>query len=609
MTLQNKYNHHRRLARKIAVVFSVFLFVCAWPSFAESHLDTLRRNFSNLRLGQFLHFGMNTFSNSSGSDLTNQDPAIYNPTSINPAQWVSAAKAGGIKFMVLVCKHHDGFALWDTKVTNPGATYNPYCCMNSRVPAAARKDVVKLFVQACKDSGIVPGLYYSVQDRTYGGQLYINTSDVLNASGVTNARVSRAALNFVFTQIKELLTNYGDIPFFVDDGWAWSLGHTIVPYQEFQDSLRKFGPNTLFSEHEGLFYPWHEDVIYYENSKGVWPPADQKYASWLSNKMGGAWFWLPTDAGKSPIAVSSFISTYLDRCDPVWCNVAPNLPPNRDGLIQDSYVAWLKQLGQSWTPPASRAQLPTQGPHMDWVITAVNATATSNTSNAHFVMDGVSDGGFADHYEQYMWSSSGALPQSATVDLGAAYYNIEMCSYLPKQIARQDTGGFDSSAVITGYRIYYSLDNTTFTPVTLSSGYTGTWTGDNTLKYALFTPVHARYMRLEATAVRSGSVATISELDFGGYTLKPTLTGAKIERADVPATPGHAIFRSRITTTINGRNGYSHLGASDALQKVNSTYYGIDGKKLYQTSTATPFSPGPTSSKVSILKSQPVTTP
>ena len=169
MTLPKKNIGGSRLTQGMAIVFSVFLMGCAWPSFAETHLDTLRRNFANLRLGQFMHYGMNTFSNDNGTDLPNQDPAIYNPTSINPAQWVSAAKAGGLKFMVLVCKHHDGFANWDTKVTNPGATYNPYGCMNTRVPAAARKDVAKLFVQACKDSGMVPGLYFSVQDRTYGG--------------------------------------------------------------------------------------------------------------------------------------------------------------------------------------------------------------------------------------------------------------------------------------------------------------------------------------------------------------------------------------------------------------------------------------------------------
>lgn len=581
MFIPGKSAGKSRLTASIAL-FSVVLLTAAWSSFAETHLDTLRRNFSNFRLGQFLHYGMNTFSNDNGTDLTNQDPATYNPTSINPAQWVSAAKAGGLKFMVLVCKHHDGFANWDTKTSNPGATYNPYGCMNSRVPAAARKDVAKLFVQACKDSGIVPGLYFSVQDRTYAGVLHITNGDPMTASGVTNGRIPRAALNFNFTQIKELLSNYGDIPFFVDDGWAWSEGHTVVPYQEFQDTLRKFGPNTLFAEHEGLFYPWHEDCIYYENSKGVLPPKDQKYASWLSNKMGGAWYFLPSDAGKTPMAISNFISTYMNVCDPVWCNVTPNLPPNRQGLIQPSYVAWLKNLGQGWTPPA-RPQLPTQGPHMDYVITGIGATATSNSGNAHMAMDGYSDGGFADHYTQTLWSSSGNLPQSVTVDLGAAYYNIEICDYLPKQIARQSASGYDSSAVITGYKIYYSMNNSTFTPVTLASGYTGTWAGDNTLKYAMFTPVHARYMRLEATAVRSGSVATISEVDFGGYTHKPgmdsTAVATRQRESVLQALP--CINQTGITTMVNGKNSYS--GLSEALRVGNTLiYYSMDGKKLYQ---------------------------
>jgi alpha-L-fucosidase len=604
MKLLKKSSGNRRSMCDKAILFSFLLAACVLPSFAETHLDTLRRNFSNLRLGQFLHYGMNTFSNDNGTDLADQDPAIYNPTSINPAQWVSAAKAAGIQYMVLVCKHHDGFANWDTKVSNPGATYNPYGCMNSRVPANARKDVAKLFVQACKDSGIVPGLYFSVQARTYGGVLHITVTDKLNAPGVTNGRIPRDALNFNYTQIKELLNNYGDIPFFVDDGWAWSQGHTIVPYQEFQDTLRKFGPNTLFSEHEGLFYPWHEDIIYYENSKGVWPPANQKYASWLSNKMGGAWYWLPGDATKTPQAVSTFISTYINRCDPVWCSVAPNLPPNRNGLIQASYVTWLRQLGQSWTPPA-RAPLPTQGPHMDYVLTAVNATATSNTGTAHYVMDGVSDGGFADHYTQNLWSSTGGLPQSATVDLGAAYYNIEMCSYLPKQIARDETPK-DSAQIITGYRIYYSLDNVTFTPVSLTSGYNGTWTGDNTLKYALFTPVRARYMRLEATAVRSGNVVTISELDFGGYTLKPSLSGTKTERVFLTPAFQQNATQTRVATFVNGRNSYTDVRLADAIRTGNPiVYYGVDGRILrVQRGGDLPVLPGSFGSKAYIVKAK-----
>ena len=92
MTLRNKCFHGCSIQAAV-IALSVVMFGFALPSFSETHLDTLRRNFSNLRLGQFLHFGMNTFSNSTGEDLPNQDPALYNPTSINPAQWVSAAKA------------------------------------------------------------------------------------------------------------------------------------------------------------------------------------------------------------------------------------------------------------------------------------------------------------------------------------------------------------------------------------------------------------------------------------------------------------------------------------------------------------------------------------
>jgi hypothetical protein len=191
-----------------------------------------------------------------------------------------------------------------------------------------------------------------------------------------------------------------------------------------------------------------------------------------------------------------------------------------------------------------------------------------------------------------------------TVDLGAAYYNIEMCDYLPKQIARQDTGGFDSSAVITGYKIYYSLDNSTFTPVTLSSGSTGTWTGDNTLKYAMFTPVHARYMRLEATAVRSGSAASVSEVDFGGYTLRPGLTGAKIGESYFTPANRYNAPRTNMLTMINGGNGCSNSWLTEALYTTNSfVYYGIDGRKLFQHNSGTmPMVPGYLSSKVCVVK-------
>src|SRR5271157_5748553 len=90
----------------VVLLSSVFLLCSGWSLFAETHLDTLRRNFADLRVGQFMHFGMNTF-NGTGNDAPNEPVSMYNPTKINPAQWVSGAIQAKFKYMVLVAKHHD----------------------------------------------------------------------------------------------------------------------------------------------------------------------------------------------------------------------------------------------------------------------------------------------------------------------------------------------------------------------------------------------------------------------------------------------------------------------------------------------------------------------
>ena len=91
-------------------------------------------------------------------------------------------------------------------------------------------------------------------------------------------------------------------------------------------------------------YPWQEDIVYYENSKGVFPTKANTYASWLSNKMGhgGYWFWVPGDAGQPPSKSVQYIDTgFIKRCDPLWCASVPCIDPNNQGLIQPEYVTWL----------------------------------------------------------------------------------------------------------------------------------------------------------------------------------------------------------------------------------------------------------------------------
>jgi alpha-L-fucosidase len=460
----------------------------------------------------FIHFGMNTFSNDGAKDLPNQDPSLFNPTKLDPGQWIDAAVSAKMKFAVLTTKHHDGFLLWDSATTD-------YDVGNAKVPTAGHVDVVKLFVDACRARGVAPGLYFSIQDRSTPG---------LGQNGwtVTNERMPQTLIDYVKAQIKELLTNYGFIPFFVTDGWAWSMGMTIMPYQDIREYMYQISPNTLYCEHQGQQIPWHDDIVYYEEPKGgAFSPAGNILASWQSQKMGHAWFWTPPDAGYTGPAVSNYTTTHLADLEPKYTNYAPDFGPNRQGLLEDAVVVQLKAVGAAWSPNASRPPLPTQPPHLNHVITAVNATASSSASGSKAMnaVDGINDGGFTTYYTETVWQSAAAAPQSLTIDLGKTYSGIDMLSYQPPQIAPQQASK-DTTGRITGYTISYSTDGTTFSPTTLKTGYDGTWKwSDSQLAgwaSAEFEAVTARYVKLEATSA-TGSNVKINEVDVGGRLVAP----------------------------------------------------------------------------------------
>ncbi|MDP9150653.1 MAG: alpha-L-fucosidase, partial [Myxococcota bacterium] len=483
--------------------------------------EALKQAFAELRFGMFLHFGMNTFSNDAAKDLVDvvNYPPLFNPTKLDPGQWMDAAKSAGMKFAVLTTKHHDGFLLWDSATTT-------YDVGNPAVPPAGHVDVVKLFVDACRARGIMPGLYFSIQDRSVAGLHGTDGNPNAASWNATTLRMPQASIDYVKAQITELLTKYGHIPFFVTDGWSWSMGNTIMPMQEIRELVYSISPGTLYSEHQGQQIPWHDDVVYFEEPKGgAWAPVGNTLASWQSQKFGHAWFWTPPDVGYVGLSLMNITQTHLADLEPKYCNFAPDFGPNRQGLLEPAAVSLLGQVGQTWKPNLARAPLPAQPPHLDHLITAVGATATSSAagSDPRNAIDGINDGGFTDHYTETVWQSAAGAPQAITLDLGGTYRNLEMLTYMPPQIAPQQLTK-DASGRITGYVISYSVDGTTFNPVTLRSGYDGTWSWDPAVlagwRWALFSPVQARYMRLEATSATGGTVK-INEVDVGGSALTP----------------------------------------------------------------------------------------
>lgn len=306
----------------------------------------------------FIHFGVNTFTDREWG-VGGEPESLFNPTELDCDQWVEAIKSAGMKGMVLTCKHHDGFCLWPSAYTEHSVKNSP-----------CRRDVVREAADACRRGGIKFGIYLSPWDRSselYGTEAYND---------------------YFCNQLTELLTNYGEI-FHVWFDLACGEGPNgkkqeydfpryiglIRKYQPHATIFNDFGPDVRWcgneagtTRHEEWAVVPKELCFRSEVQTGAGPMAGRGTLSYLyntGNEIGTlhnimyseglvftpsevdmsirpGWFWHEKE---EPHSLERLFRTYVSSVGGNACfNL--NLPPNRQGLIDERDVARLKELGE-----------------------------------------------------------------------------------------------------------------------------------------------------------------------------------------------------------------------------------------------------------------------
>ncbi len=299
---------------------------CAAQNSVDVKPSPQQVEWQDLEMGAIIHFGPNTFMDREWGDGT-ADPKVFNPTQFDPEQWMQALKAAGIRYVVFVAKHHDGFCLWPTGQTEYSVKSSPW--------ENGKGDAVRRVEEAARKYGMKFGVYLSPWDRHE--PRYANSAEYDK---------------YYSAELDELAQNYGDLEEFWLDG-AGSGGH-VYNFPRIVEELRMSQPNTLVFADMALFeygdIRWvgnEEGVISYENWNVIdrhgflrWRPVEADTPLRKAH-----WFWHPNDEA-SLKSVEELMATYeqtVGRGGQLMLGIAPD----RRGLLPEADVQRLKEFGEA----------------------------------------------------------------------------------------------------------------------------------------------------------------------------------------------------------------------------------------------------------------------
>jgi alpha-L-fucosidase len=282
------------------------------------------------RFGLFIHWGLYSLPARHEWVMTREKIAPtdyqqymkkFNPDLFNPKVWARQAKQAGMKYAVLTTKHHEGFAMWDSEQTDFKVTNSSY-----------GKDVVLEFVEAFKQEGIKVGFYHSLIDWnhphfTIDGLHPFRENEVEKAKEREFTEYRR----FLHSQVRELLTNYGQIDYlwfdfsYPDRDWSWSKGKGKNEWhsQELENLIFELQPNILLNNrldlNRGVYTPEQyqpKQSLQKDGRDLIWEACHTLNGSWGYDRDEVHW--------KSPEMVVKMLIDTVSKNGNLLLNVGPN---------------------------------------------------------------------------------------------------------------------------------------------------------------------------------------------------------------------------------------------------------------------------------------------
>ncbi|MHC4675504.1 MAG: alpha-L-fucosidase [Planctomycetota bacterium] len=288
--------------------------------------------FKKARFGVFIHWGLYSIPAVGEWTLLNQHIPFeeyrkladrFNPQPFTPGSWAKLARKAGAQYMVFTTRHHDGFSLFDSKVSE-----------FTSAKTAAGRDFVAEYCKACRAEGLKVGLYYSLTDWRFP----------THRQGKLVRKPMEQMKTYVKEQIRELCTNYGNIdilwydgPFGLDEkGITWKQKWPNWNGRELNRMVKKLQPHIAINDRAcvpGDFVTC-EQTIDPASTGQLWEACMTMNDNWGYHKNDDHWkpTWLLI---KNLVECTSKGGSYL-----------LNLGPRADGSIPEPSILRMRQIGR-----------------------------------------------------------------------------------------------------------------------------------------------------------------------------------------------------------------------------------------------------------------------